>query len=290
MPFPLELILVNFRSFFSTVQRQLIRLMPGHCPLCQSASTACLAGYCRHCLHTLPRNKTACASCALPLATVSTPRDTLYCDRCLHRPRFQKATVPLLYAGNVPALIHAFKFHASLPAATLLAEFLDKAFHPQPASWLLRVPQHPARARQRGFDHIEWLTSLCPSIKTLPRIQACRTLNTPPLRHVNRRQRLALMKKAFLIETPLIQRHIVLLDDVMTTGATLNSLARLCLQHGAASVEVLAIARTPPPAWNALSAPLPDNAREEACNDPRTNMQRRYIRILHDKNRFNSSK
>lgn len=254
-----ESAIVNFHLLLSAVQRQLIHLMPGCCSLCQCASTTCIAGYCRYCLHALPRNKVACQYCALPLTALPIKGDGMCCARCLRHPRFKKATVPLLYAGNVPALIHAFKFHAALPAATVLAELLNKAFHPRPASWLLIVPQHPDRARQRGFDHIDWLASLCPSLHTLPRVTAYRSLNTPPLRHLNRRQRLALMKKAFSIKTSLVQRHIVLLDDVMTTGATLNALARLCLQHGAASVEVLAVARTPPSAWNMLNRHLPSS-------------------------------
>lgn len=157
-----------------------------------------------------------------------------------------------MYAGDVPALIHAFKFHASLPAATLLANLLGKAFQPAADSSLLLVPQHPSRAKQRGFDHIDWLASLCPTTRHLPRIKAYRRHNTPPLRHVNRRQRLKLVKDAFTIEGPLHHKHVVLLDDVMTTGATLTALARLCHQQGVKSIEVLAVARTPPSVWNML--------------------------------------
>lgn len=218
--------------------------MPGSCLLCQRP-TRHVSGYCRHCIHALPRNISACACCALPLASTS----STYCAHCLHHPRFQGATVPWLYMGDIPSLIHAFKFHAALPAATLLAELLGKVFQPQPSSWLLTVPQHPQRARQRGFDHIDWLASLCPTTRHLPRIRASRCHNTPPLRHLNRRQRLKLTKNAFELNDSVDEKHIVLLDDVMTTGATLHSLARLCYKHGAKSVEVVAIARTPPFAW-----------------------------------------
>lgn len=219
--------------------------MPGSCLLCQRP-TRHTSGYCGLCIHTLPRNTSACACCALPLASTS----GIYCSRCLHRPRFQNATVPWLYMGNIPALIHAFKFHAALPAATLLAELLGKVFQPQSSSWLLAVPQHLQRARQRGFDHIDWLASLCPTTRRLPRIRASRRYHTPPLRHLNRRQRLTLTRDAFELHDSVNGKHIVLLDDVMTTGATLHSLAKLCHQHGARSVEIVAIARTPPFAWD----------------------------------------
>lgn len=184
--------------------------------------------------------------CALPLASAS----GIYCARCVHRPRFQSATVPWLYSGDMPALIHAFKFHAALPAATLLAELLGRVFQPQPSSWLLTVPQHPQRARQRGFDHIDWLASLCPTMRHLPRVSVSRCQHTPSLRHLNRRQRFKLTRNAFELHDSVNGKHIVLLDDVMTTGATLHSLAKLCYQHGAKSVEVVAIARTPPFAWD----------------------------------------
>lgn len=235
-------------SLLITLQQQLIHFMPGHCLLCQRP-TSCTTSYCMACLHALPRNTIACHCCALPLISMASSKE-VRCIRCLRRPRFQRATVPLIYTGDVPALIHAFKFYAALPAATLLANLLGKAFVPTTDSWLLLVPQHPSRAKQRGFDHIDWLASLCPTTRNLPRIKASRRYNTPPLRHVNRRQRLKLMKDAFVIDDSLHHKHVVLLDDVMTTGATLNALARMCLQQGAKSVEALAVARTPPSAWN----------------------------------------
>lgn len=197
------------------------------------------------CLHALPRNATACHCCAIPLPS----RDDIYCGHCLRRPRFERATAPLLYTGDVPTLVHAFKFHAALPAAVLLAEWIGKTFWPTENTWLLPVPQHPHRARRRGFDHIDWLARLCPSTRHLPRITALRRINTPPLRHLDRRQRLKLMKNAFIIKDRIEGKHIVLLDDVMTTGATLNALAKQCREQGAKSVEAVAIARTPPPAW-----------------------------------------
>ena len=239
---------MSFHSFIAELQRRLIRLMPGHCPLCQRP-TLHASGYCAVCIHALPRNRPSCYCCALPLSSVE---DGLCCARCLRRPRFHRATAPLLYTGDTPALVHAFKFHAALPAASLLAELMGKAFHPPQKAWLLTVPQHPHRARQRGFDHIDWLATLCPSTRRMPRITAHRRYDTPPLRHLDRRQRLKLMKDAFSIETDVTGKHIVLLDDVMTTGATLNALAILCRRQGARRVEALAIARTPPSTWREL--------------------------------------
>lgn len=239
-----------FHSFLVELQRQLVRLMPGHCLLCK-CPTVCLTGYCMACVHALPRNILSCHFCALPLDVHGQTR----CARCLRHPRFQCATVPLLYSGNVPALIHAFKFHAALPAATLLAGLLDKSLPVLDGAYLLTVPQHPHRARQRGFDHIEWLASLCQTIRHFPRITAYRCYDTPPLRQLNRRQRLKLMKDAFAIKSNVSGKHIVLLDDVMTTGATLHALATQCQQLGARRVEAVALARTPPSAWLDLHAP-----------------------------------
>lgn len=249
---------MRFYSLLAALQHQLIHLMPGHCLLCERP-TLCLTGYCMACVHALPRNVFACRYCAIPLGVTGDE----CCARCLRRPRFHCATVPLLYSGNVPTLVHAFKFQAALPAATLLAELLGKALLVQEGVYLLPVPQHAHRARQRGFDHIEWLASLCPATRHLPRVTAYRRYDTPPLRHLNRRQRLKLMKEAFAIEEDLAGKHIMLLDDVMTTGATLHALATLCQRQGARRVETIAIARTPPSAWRDLQTSLGVHSSKE---------------------------
>lgn len=237
--------MVCFSKALHLAERLLSQLMPGACALCRQP--ACHGGYCRLCIRALPRNRPACTTCALPL------HDTclFQCARCLSKPLFDSAYAPFRYEGHMPALIHAFKFEADCQAISLLARLLHRnmprKFSAEP--WLITVPQHPDRAHARGFDHVDWLARLCPTTRSMRRLHALRQTWTAPLRGLNRQERVKAMKNAFALRDSVKGKHILLLDDVMTTGATLGALAALCRFHGAHSVSACAITRTPDHAW-----------------------------------------
>jgi ComF family protein len=119
---------------------------------------------------------------------------------------------------------------------------------PQPArDWpeaLVAVPLHPSRARERGFDQGHWLARRLARQLERPLMPAVRVRNTPSQRDLPRKARFTNLRRAFRVTSPLPTR-VVLLDDVMTTGATLDALASACRKAGAEEVEAWAIARTP---------------------------------------------
>ncbi|QTF91487.1 phosphoribosyltransferase family protein, partial [Halomonas sp. BM-2019] len=108
------------------------------------------------------------------------------------------------------------------------------------------VPLHPRRARERGFDQAEWLARRLARRLEVPLRRARRVRHTPSQRGLDRAERRANLRDAFRVEAALPPR-VVLLDDVMTTGATLDALAAACRRAGAAEVEAWAVARTPLP-------------------------------------------
>ncbi|GEK72233.1 amidophosphoribosyltransferase [Halomonas halophila] len=231
------------------------RALPGRCAFCLAA---CEPGrpWCADCHAALPWNRAACPVCAEPLPASVIPRP---CGHCLRRPpAYLRARVPLRYEGEVAGLMQRFKFHASPRAGTLLLTLLEEGLEEgmkegvkkgqagiAPPQALIAVPLHPRRARERGFDQGRWLAERLAARLEVPLILARRTKDTPSQRGLGRRGRRGNLRGAFEMPQALPPR-VALLDDVMTTGATLDALARACRRAGAEEVEAWAIARTPP--------------------------------------------
>lgn len=235
------------------LKRHWQRLRPGtSCALCASWLPPGLA-LCEGCETELPWLGAHCQRCALPLSV-----DGLICGGCLaDSPAFDQVLAPWRYAFPVDSLINAFKHrdHGSLGrlAGVLLARHLQHLFdegQPRP-ELLLPVPLSPQRLRQRGFNQAallaDWLgkpLGLPVNAKLLQRVQEQHSQQglTASERRRNLKQAFALVSEA-----ELTGRHLALVDDVLTTGATADSLARLLKRAGVRRVDVYCLARTPPP-------------------------------------------
>ena len=199
---------------------------------------------CAPCLHALPLLGPACTRCALPLPSAGT------CGRCLRRPPpLDSVHACLRYATPVDQLLPRFKFHQDLAAGHLLAQLM-RLHHPvlSPDTCLVPVPLHPKRLRQRGYDQaLELARPLSRQLKLgldsglLRRIRD--TQAQSDLEANARRRNLRHAFQASPRHTP--PRHVVLLDDVMTTGATLHAAARALRRVGVERVDAWVCARTP---------------------------------------------
>ncbi|MFD2190358.1 ComF family protein [Pistricoccus aurantiacus] len=235
----------SFPRLLAQSDSWLRRAMPGHCAFCL-ANTQEAKPWCEACLLELPWNLPACERCAEPLPAGLVRQ---ICGACLKEPpRFTRARVPLLYREQIAILVWQFKFSASPRAGTLLLELMEHALEELPSSRrpqaLVSVPLHSKRARARGFNQADWLARRLAGRLDIPCIEARRLRATPSQRGLDRRKRRRNLRGAFVLEAPLPSR-VALVDDVMTTGATLNALAEACLSAGAGEVEAWAIARTP---------------------------------------------
>ncbi|MEK8081707.1 ComF family protein [Pseudomonas sp. XK-1] len=223
-----------------------------HCLLCDEAADGALA-ICTSCEAELPWLGGHCQVCALPL-----PSHGLVCGACLKKPpSFSKVEVPWRYAFPIDSLITRFKHQARWPLGRLLGELLSQhlvhAFDeglPRP-DLLLPVPLASRRQRQRGFNQAAMLGQWLSTALQLPRQDAWlqRVLDTPAQQQLDAATRKRNLRKAFALasESAVAGRHIALVDDVLTTGATAESLARLLNKAGAARVDVYCLARTPKP-------------------------------------------
>lgn len=219
-------------------------LLPARCLVCGERGTEG-QDLCADCRAALPWNRPACPLCALPLA-VQAPA----CGACLRRPPpFGTSRAAFRYAFPLDRLLPRFKFHADLAAGRLLVQLLAEALAdaPRPLA-LVPVPLHPARLRQRGYDQALELARPLARRLALPlcadRLRRRRA--TAAQTRLDARARRRNVHDAFEVTGPL-PAHVVLLDDVMTTGATLAECARALGQAGVARVDVWVVARAPAP-------------------------------------------
>lgn len=235
--------------------------LPGHCAFCLG-ETPPATHWCVDCWEQLPWNDHACVGCAEPMAMgANEGNGAVRCGVCLTRPPvFDGAFAPLRYEEEVARLMQTFKFAASPRAGVLLLSLLEaglegrigasahqhEAFRlaGQGVDAIIPVPLHPRRARERGFDQADWLGQRLARRMGLPVMKARRMRVTPTQRGLARQARRTNLRDAFMIDSPLPQ-SVLLLDDVMTTGATFDALAKACRAAGAQRIEVWAVARTP---------------------------------------------
>lgn len=206
---------------------------------------------CPHCFNDLPWISHACRTCAEPL---STAQDSL-CHRCqLDLPAVDHCHAPLAYRFPLDQLILTMK---QQPRPELISSFCRWLAPPLARQGkpdlLLPVPMHPARQRERGFNQagllaqqLGWKLKIPVSHTLLSKPNATREQKT-----LSREQRQMNLARAFRLDrVALIRmqprpRHIVLVDDVVTTGATASTLAALLKKSGVHRVDVWALAKTP---------------------------------------------
>ncbi len=219
-------------------------LFPPRCRLCLADG-----GYgrelCLACQQELPWLEQACERCALPLTGQA---DAGVCPTCLSSPPILDACHALFgYQPPVNRWIHALKFDQDLAVARLLGQLLADRLTRSPlgqAPSLLPVPLHPSRLRQRGYNQaLELVRPLLDNGWTLSRCRCQRKRYTAAQMGLAARHRRRNLSGAFSVNGRLDRQHILLIDDVMTTGATLNELACTLKKAGAERVEAWVIAR-----------------------------------------------
>jgi ComF family protein len=221
------------------VKSRVATLLPQDCFLCAASSGDSLL--CPPCTASLPRLTTErCPICALP-----TPGSSV-CGACLKKaPHFDATLAVFRYEFPVDSLVQALKYAHRLAAAGFLGEALAQGSPAARPDLILPVPLSAERLAQRGFNQaLEIARPLA------------RTLGVPlETRHIHRRrdtspqaslpwkERAKNIRHAFECDIDLTGKTVLLVDDVMTTGATLNELARTLKAHGATRVENCVLAR-----------------------------------------------
>jgi len=219
-------------------------VLPLRCLLCGAAGADDL-DLCADCAAELPRNRSCCMCCALPLATPAQ-----LCGECLRRaPPWDAAWAPFRYGWPLDRLESRYKFSADLAAGRALATLWRR--EPCPVELpqvLLTVPLHRSRLRQRGYNQaLELARPLARSLGVPLRHDALqrvrRTEAQTELDALGRRRN---VRGAFALRADItLPVHVAILDDVMTTGATVAECARVLKRAGVKRVDVWALARAP---------------------------------------------
>ena len=223
-------------------------LYPPLCYMCLSDSEDSLH-LCEACRNDLPNNGICCPLCAQPqdLETSSV------CGACLQQPPIYSSCIaPLRYQAPVSEFIHAFKYHSDLAAGRLLAELLATKLNQHDAMFwpdvIIPVPMHWTRLWRKGFNHsIRLALFLNKSLhKKIPVMtNLCRKINrSVPQSQLDAKTRQGNLSGAFLADSCKGLKN-ALLDDVITTGSTINACSKALIDAGAADIQIWAIARTP---------------------------------------------
>jgi len=221
-------------------------LLPLRCLLCQ-APGAHGVDLCADCAAELPRNRSCCARCGLPLAAPAA-----LCGECQRRaPPWDAAWAPFRYGWPLDRLESRFKFGRDLAAGRALATLWQREAMPLPLpQLLLPVPLHTGRLRQRGYNQALELAKPLARHFGLPLrhdvlLRRRGTAAQTELDAVARRRN---VRGAFAVRAgAVLPAHVAILDDVMTTGATFAECTRVLKRAGVARVDVWALARAPSP-------------------------------------------
>ena len=222
----------------AAAHRCVAALLPQDCFLCAAPSGESLL--CDACSSGLPRlTAERCPVCALPTPDANT------CGACLaHAPHFDATQAVFRYEFPVDSLIQALKYAHRLASADFLGKVLAQTALPHRPDLILPVPLSQARLAQRGFNQaVEIARPLSRALGVALELTGVHRHETAPQAGLPWKERAKNIRHAFECGIDLTGRTVLLIDDVMTTGATLDELARILKAHGAARVENLVLAR-----------------------------------------------
>jgi ComF family protein len=201
---------------------------------------------CEACVSEISARAAACPRCALPL-----PSPQAGCAACRRqRLAFDRAIACFDYRFPLDRLVQRFKYAGDLALGRRLAQSLAQIAAPEPRPDLLVVPPlSPARLRGRGFNQALEIAREVGGRLRLPVAPELlvRRRDTPAQAGLGRRARRENLRGAFACTSALDGARVAIVDDVLTTGATADTIARVLKSAGAESVAVWALARAPDP-------------------------------------------
>ena len=240
--------LLNFRIDTGILKQAIFKQNCVLCASCIESNIANNHAVCKPCLNDLPWHpNTSCLQCGL--ASTGTGLNTIICGSCLNNPPdFDVTKAVFLYAYPIDAMMQRYKYGSLLNLGDTFGEFLAEKTALENVDLVIPMPMHPQRLKERGFNQAleiaKVLTKNCKG--KLNYKSAERQTLTPPQASLPLKERVKNIKGAFKVNGDFTEKRIAIVDDVMTTGASLNELAKTLKKAGASHVECWVIARTLP--------------------------------------------
>lgn len=214
------------------------------CTLCHAPATRAI-DLCAACRAELPWQARGCRHCGL---TLPAGAHSGLCAQCLRRPRFDIAIAAFEYKPPVDWLVTRLKFHKRLTHARLLGTLMATRIAMAgdvPPDYIMPVPLHPRRYRDRGYNQAELLARQIARREHLPvRTDLVRRRkHTRPQMSLPAAERQRNVRDAFAVYGHCRGHDIAIVDDVVTTGHTATALAAVLKRHGAARIRLWCAAR-----------------------------------------------
>lgn len=236
-------VLTHSNNFFRKIARLCRGLFPKQCVLCnkEGSEKLCL---CVACIASLPRIGSACQYCGVPLHNCS-----LLCGRCaLQKPDFKTLFSPFRYEEPFDKLIKQLKYSQRLDYIAVLGElFLCHLPKENRPDFIIPIPMHVSSLRKRGYNQSWELAKWVGKKLDIPVMHALEKVRpTERQSMLAYKKRRTNLKGAFKLVKPIaVQARIVLFDDVVTTGATVDEASKVLRANGVEHIDVWCLARTP---------------------------------------------
>ena len=228
--------------------------LPADCAACgMPLTTDPVPLFCKACWETIaPLRLARCSQCDRPLPSpvALTYSPTHRCHHCTVRPpAYAKARTLYPYLPPLQDAICLFKYRGKVSLAKPLGQLMIKGLPASlDADLVIPVPLHPTRLREREFNQSLLLADQVAQYvgRPLSFTNLVRTAPSEPQSTLSRKERLKNLRRAFAVRQPqsIAQKRILLIDDVFTTGTTVNECAKVLREAGAEAIFVLTLART----------------------------------------------
>lgn len=219
--------------------------LPSICTLCNQLHDDSLA-VCSFCTELINPLGPCCEQCAYPLPDTNYP----LCGQCIQKPPyFDAAFIGYTFDEPLRSLLHQFKYHHGIYLNSFLSSLMLQSLKiiPKASQCLIPVPMHAKKLKQRGFNQAALLAkNLAHCLKIPYNLTSCqKIINTQPQAGLNGEQRQKNLKGAF-DSKPIPFEHVILVDDLLTTGSTANEIALSLKNSGVQRVDIWCCARAIP--------------------------------------------
>jgi ComF family protein len=203
------------------------------------------SGFCLDCNDELPHTSdTCCPQCGL--STNGSGSSSLICGNCLSSPpHFDVTRAACLYQFPMDSILQRYKYGQDLALCRALGHLLSQKIIPDSVDVIIPMPMHPQRLKERGFNQALEIARVFANGK-LDYTSTTRQKLTPPQASLPYKERVKNIRGVFATEEDFTGKRVAIVDDVMTTGASLNELAKTLKKAGASHVKCWVVARTWP--------------------------------------------